>query len=636
MASSLLSFIFLIPSLIHEANAAPRTDIIARSCTDTQVRNMTEYMESYQEILVSMTDEMPRNKFAFKEAGEAPDRMFLLAECMDDLSGEECDICFTQINTLLSGCFPSTGGRIYLDGCFIRAENYNFFRETISTDDDMKRCGNTIDSRHQFGDTAMEVISKLIQQAPGNRGYAEYHNKSDDVSVYGMATCWKTLDHDLCAVCLNNASKSAISCLPSTEGRVLNSGCFLRYSDYEFANDPKKHKDKDDIYRYVSYVLASVAICTLAIAIGFFVGILAYTRHNHPNNSLGMNMESSVYMRSMQFLQFKYLTLQKATEQFNEAHKLGQGGFGEVFKGTLPDGREIAIKRLYISGKCGSEEVLNELDIISRAQHRNLVRFLGCCFTNIDSFLVYEYLPHRSLDYILFDPEKKKELDWKKRLAIIIGTAEGLEYLHKDCQVRIVHRDIKASNILLDIRYKPKIADFGLARFYSCNKTPVSTAIAGTLGYMAPEYLAQGRLTEKVDVYSYGVLVLEIVSGEQNNKFSSKESLDTLVTAAWKHFQSNTVSEIIDESMDIADLEEIKRVVQVGLLCTQEFPCGRPSMTMIVQMLRQKDVELPTPNKPPFTDESMEVSYPLGCSQHPSNISDLCISPNSDDIEPAR
>ncbi|KAL2510408.1 Cysteine-rich receptor-like protein kinase 2 [Forsythia ovata] len=208
------------------------------------------------------------------------------------------------------------------------------------------------------------------------------------------------------------------------------------------------------------------------------------------------------------------------------------------------------------------------------------------------------------------DTSKGKALNWEKRFEIIIGTAEGLEYLHENTKTRIIHRDIKASNILLDSRLRAKIADFGLARSFQEDKSHISTAIAGTLGYMAPEYLSHGQLTEKADVYSFGVLLLEIVTGRQNNRSKASEYSDSLVTTAWKHFQQRTVGELFDQNLKLHNVKnEILRVVHVGLLCTQEIPSLRPSMSKALQMLVKKEEYLPAPTNPPFMDEkTMELN----------------------------
>ncbi|KAG8637819.1 hypothetical protein MANES_15G166600v8 [Manihot esculenta] len=439
---------------------------------------------------------------------------------------------------------------------------------------------------------------------PVGRGFAVKHEISRGVTAYGMASCWKILDKDLCYTCLSNAASSALSCLPSTEARVLNTGCFLRYADFSFANESTS-EIREKIFSFITFVICVVTICLSAIGIGVCVGKHTYKRKNSKKKLKGM--DDLLLDEGLPFLQFKYETIKKATENFEEVRRLGEGGFGEVYKGALGDGREIAIKRLYASKESQIREICNEVDIISRAQHKNVVRLLGCCFTSADSFLVYEYMANRSLDLMLFDPAKKNELTWKKRLLIITGTAEGLEYLHTDCQVRIIHRDIKASNILLDLKHKPKISDFGLARFYSCDHSLFNTAVAGTLGYMAPEYIAKGRLTEKFDVYSFGILVIEIVTGIENNKHQSEDAYETLIAHVWRCFQSNTISEIVDKNMEIEDMNEIERVIQIGLLCTQESPNSRPTMTKVVQMLREKDLELPQPSMPPFIDEHMEL-----------------------------
>ncbi|XP_021800960.1 cysteine-rich receptor-like protein kinase 2, partial [Prunus avium] len=225
-------------------------------------------------------------------------------------------------------------------------------------------------------------------------------------------------------------------------------------------------------------------------------------------------------------------------------------------------------------------------------------RLLGCSCAGPESLLVYEYLPNRSLDRFIFDQESGKTLNWDKRYEIIVGTAEGLVHLHDNSKTRIIHRDIKASNILLDSRLRAKIADFGLARSFEEDKSHISTAIAGTLGYMAPEYLAHGQLTEKVDVYSFGVLILEIVTGRQNNRSKSAEYSDSIVTITWKHFQAGATEELYDSNLMLQNCnddvkDEILRVVQIGLLCTQESPSLRPKMSKALQMLTKKEQPLP-------------------------------------------
>ncbi|KAL2500071.1 Cysteine-rich receptor-like protein kinase 42 [Abeliophyllum distichum] len=507
----------------------PRTELVSKKCGRHHAQNVSQFNENYSKVIASMQKSMRENKFAIGEEGKTPNRVYVLAQCMEDLSKDDCEICFDSIKTQIPGCFPHRSARVYYDGCFLRVENYSFFQESSSQDYDITRCSDAQNVQdNNFDLLVKQLITELKTEAPENRGYAEGQVTFYVLTVYGMANCWRTLDKMLCANCLANASNEILRCLPSLEARALHAGCYLRYSDSEFVNKPESSANRDAILLYLSIVFGTVGVCILAIVVGYFVGASIHQRRiNRQTKQKRLEFDSDITKRS---LHFKYSTLEKATNNFNEAVKIGQGGSGEVFKGTLPDGREIAIKRLFLTGKLQNQEVCNEIDIIGQAQHPNLVRFLGCCFTNDDSFLVYEFLANRSLDLILFDEEKKKELTWKKRLVIIIGTAEGLEYLHRDCQVRIIHRDIKASNILLDMKHRPKIADFGIARLNSNDEGVGRSAIAGTFGYMAPEYLAQGRLTDKVDVYSYGVLVLEIIRGEQSNKFQFNDSLDTLVT----------------------------------------------------------------------------------------------------------
>ncbi|KAK8274792.1 hypothetical protein V6Z11_D10G095500 [Gossypium hirsutum] len=611
MAGAALLIIFSLIVVSVRSYADTRLDLVARSCEMTTVQNKDDYLKNYESILQKMEPEMYRNKFAFNEAGKPPDKIYVLSQCMNDLSSVECAQCFARISNILPACFPTTGGRVYLDGCFIRANNYSFYRE-VTANGDINRCSDDIDTDEDFKMVLRDMLPRMVHKAPDKKGFALFQESRNGTTVHGMAQCWKILDKEMCSSCLADAVDLVFRCVPSKEGRALNAGCFLRYSTYDFGHDTNAGAVRYAIISFIIYIFLTAVVCTLAVAIGLRLGKMAYKQMNPRREWKGKEVDLAALDQAMKFLQFKFSTLEKATDCFNEANKLGSGGYGEVFKGTLPDGREIAVKRLYVNGRNRSREIYNEMDVISKAQHKNLVRCLGGCFTIIENFLVYEYLANKSLDSILFDPEKKKELDWGKRQKIIMGTAEGLEYLHKGCEVRIIHRDIKASNILLDIKFRPKIADFGLARLCSRDSDRISlvnNSVAGTFGYMAPEYIAKGRLTEKVDVYSFGVLMLEIISGVKNTKIESDNYFETLVTDAWRHFQSNTTTKIIEESLNPEDqIEEIKRQIQLGLLCTQAEPTLRPNMSKVLQILRHKDMDLPSPTKPPFLDESLILS----------------------------
>ncbi|XP_010528243.1 PREDICTED: putative cysteine-rich receptor-like protein kinase 43 isoform X2 [Tarenaya hassleriana] len=594
----ILIVVLLTLSTMANSTRISRLDVISWGCNKDNVSDGAAYLRSYQGNLEKIRNHMKKLKFGRHEHGDPPQRMYVLSQCMGDLTLEECGVCWSRAADLLSQCFPATGGRFYLDGCFIRAENYSFYDEAI-THYDSKVCSSGNESTAQFGNLVKQVIKDIEYRAPYIQGFAvsqkgDHHHH---LTAYGLGICWQTLDEDLCKLCLSDGALSVAGCLPSKEGFALNAGCYLRYSDYAFYSERGSIRSLGATRAFVIYILFIVIVGALALTTGYWCGKCIYVLTS--GGKKRREKESRAVCNDSKFMRFKYSTLQKATSNFNETCRLGIGGYGEVFKGTLPDGREIAIKRMHISGNKPQEEIHNEIDVISKCEHKNLVRLLGCCFTNMNSFMVYEFLANTSLNHFLFHPEKKKELDWKKRLAIILGTAEGLEHLH---ECRIIHRDIKASNILLDLRYKPKISDFGLAQFYpDSNKNIPPSPIAGTLGYMAPEYISDGRLTSKIDVYSFGVLVLEIACGVPNNRFRSDNSLETLVTRVWQCFSSDKVEEMIDKDMD--NVDEVKRVIQIGLLCTQESPHLRPWMSKVIQMLKDTGIELPSPTKPPFMDK---------------------------------
>nr|XP_027186814.1 probable LRR receptor-like serine/threonine-protein kinase At1g56130 isoform X3 [Cicer arietinum] len=288
---------------------------------------------------------------------------------------------------------------------------------------------------------------------------------------------------------------------------------------------------------------------------------------------------------------FSYNELKNATSDFNRDNKLGEGGFGPVYKGTLNDGRVVAVKQLSIGSHQGKSQFIAEIATISAVQHRNLVKLYGCCIEGSKRLLVYEYLENKSLDQALFG--NILFLNWSTRYDICMGVARGLTYLHEESRLRIVHRDVKASNILLDYELVPKISDFGLAKLYDDKKTHISTRVAGTIGYLAPEYAMRGHLTEKADVFSFGVVTLELVSGRPNSDSSLEGEKIYLLEWAWQLHEKNRINDLVDPKLSEYNKEEVERLVGIALLCTQTSPTLRPSMSRVVAML-SGDIEVST------------------------------------------
>ncbi|XP_049353214.1 G-type lectin S-receptor-like serine/threonine-protein kinase At4g03230 [Solanum verrucosum] len=291
-----------------------------------------------------------------------------------------------------------------------------------------------------------------------------------------------------------------------------------------------------------------------------------------------------------------------ATDDFSDVNKLGQGGFGPVYKGIFSDGQEIAVKRLSTQSRQGIEEFRNEVILISKLQHRNLVRLLGYCITGYEQILLYEYMSNKSLDTFIFDPTLSKSLKWKKRFEIILGISRGLLYLHEDSRLRIIHRDLKTSNILLDQEMNPKISDFGLARIVEEHTTEANTnKVVGTCGYMSPEYALEGVFSIKSDVFSLGVVILEIITGRRNTGFYQSKEASNLLVHAWNYWKEKRALHLLDHSLlESCNPKEAMTCINVGLLCVQEDPGDRPSMSNVVMMLRSDSTSLPKPNQPAF------------------------------------
>ncbi|KAK7290953.1 hypothetical protein RIF29_05762 [Crotalaria pallida] len=299
---------------------------------------------------------------------------------------------------------------------------------------------------------------------------------------------------------------------------------------------------------------------------------------------------------------FDFESILKATDNFSDARKLGQGGYGPVYKGELEDGQLIAVKRLSSVSSQGLREFKNEVILIAKLQHRNLVRLRGYCIKVNEKILLYEYMPNKSLDSFLFDRTRCALLDWQKRFDIILGVARGLLYLHQDSRLRVIHRDLKTSNILLDEEMQPKISDFGLARIVGGKETEANTErVAGTYGYMSPEYALDGHFSTKSDIFSFGVVLLEIISGKKNTGFYHSEQEASLLGYAWGLWTENKLLDLMALSLhETCDVNQFTRCAHIGLLCVQDDPSDRPSMSNVVTMLDSETATLPTPKQPTF------------------------------------
>ncbi|KAM7251179.1 hypothetical protein ACFE04_023062 [Oxalis oulophora] len=543
--------------------ADPRAQTINYTCSTQLEHNGTIYVANFVSSMENISDQIQTKGYGLAVNGTGPDASYGFTQCYGDLSSVDCVLCFAEARTIFPQCYPYNGGRIFLDGCFMRSENYSFFQEYKSSLD-RSVCGNKTRQDTEYRTAAKEAVLRAVDLAVlsedfYSRAKEKVQGKSGG-SVYVLANCWETLNTNTCRSCLQSASSSMLKCLPNSEARALNTGCFMRYSDTDFLNNKSGNGlSKETIIIIVLSVISSVVVLAVITTIGVYVWKYRYVQKKRRGSDDARKMAKTLNDSS---LNFKYSVIEKATDKFNEDNKLGQGGFGTVYKGVLSDGREIAVKRLFFNNRHRAADFYNEVNIISSVDHKNLVRLLGCSCSGPESLLVYEYLQNKSLDQFIFE-----------------------------------------------------------------DRSHVSTAIAGTLGYMAPEYIAHGQLSEKADVYSFGVLIMEIITGKQNNRMKTLEYSDSLITNVWKHFLSETMEELFDPNLMLHEYrnrhiqDELWRVVHIGLLCTQESASLRPTMSKALQMLTKKDEPLPDPTNPPFIDErtmgldtSEDPGYPLNAN----------------------
>ncbi|XP_057961386.1 cysteine-rich receptor-like protein kinase 44 isoform X2 [Malania oleifera] len=539
--------------------------------------------------------------FYSADAGQDPDKTYALALCRGDISSEDCRNCVNVASQIIINNCTNQKEAITWSGegplCVVRGSDGKIFGSVATTPTRaFYNVGNiptgSEDKFHEIWDNLTDSLvigasmgSKELKFATGEAKVSDFFER-----IYALMQCTPDLLQMDCSDCLRQAVIYYRGCCrsniapparflpppPSTNSTVTTNG--------------KGSSISRTVVIIVSTAIASGLIALASIAFALF-------QMRKPKE----NVEDEDAVESSDSLKFSLCTVRTATNDFSDANKLGQGGFGSVYKGKLSNGQDIAVKRLAQHSARGEQEFKNEVVLLARLQHRNLVRLLGFCFEGRERLLIYEYMPNGSLDHFIFDPAKCRQLNWERRYTIICGIAQGILYLHEDSPLRIIHHDLKAGNVLLDGGMNPKIADFGMARLFLVGVSKGNTKrIAGTFGYMPPEYLKYGQFSMKTDVFSFGVLILEIISGKNNSSFHNSEHVEHMLNYVWKNWREGTFSNIEDKAMPKGSTSEVLRCIHIGLLCVQENAARRPTMASVVLMLNSHSTSLPAPSKPAF------------------------------------
>ncbi|KAM1417830.1 hypothetical protein PS1_021545 [Malus domestica] len=628
MTTLLLIFsIFTLPSFLTNTEAVYLSHICPNTTTFTP--NST-FQSNLNRLLSNLSSNANRSTGFYNVTVQTTNNaVYGLFLCRGDVVGTDaCETCVATATTEApQRCPVEKQVVIWYDDCMLRYSNVSFF--STVTESPRWYMWNTqiATDPTRFNQVMAASVNQAASEAVGDADKfgTNQANVSGLISVYSLGQCTQDLSATDCNRCLRGTIALLPSCCNGALGaRVLYPSCNVRYEVYPFYAQnatsapepapgpppplPPPTKGKSKIpTRTIVAIVVPISVSVLL----FVVGYCCITRRARKkyNQAAADEPSGENDITTVESLQFDFATIQAATSNFSDDHKLGEGGFGQVYKGTLSNGQEVAVKRLSRNSGQGTEEFKNEMVLVAKLQHRNLVRLLGFCLEGEEKILVYEYVLNKSLDCFLFDPEKQGQLDWSRRYKIISGIARGIMYLHEDSRLRIIHRDLKASNILLDGEMHPKISDFGMARIFGVDQTQANTnRIVGTYGYMSPEYAMHGHFSVKSDLYSFGVLVLEIISGKKNSNFFQTDAAEDLASHAWKLWRDGTSLELLDQCLrDSYSRTEVIRCIHIGLLCVQEDPADRPTMQSVVLMLNSYSVSLPLPKQPAFFLQSRTV-----------------------------
>ncbi|KAJ0232876.1 Gnk2-homologous domain-containing protein [Hirschfeldia incana] len=632
------------------------SSVSAQTClTNGIFRSNGTYVANRQLILSSLPFNVTDQEGFFYNSliGQEPNRVYVRGMCIPGSTSEDCFDCIkTASDGLIQSCTNHTEAYWWRGEptlCLVHYSNTSISssanlnpRVTLTNTGDLKT--NLTEFTKIWEDLVVRMIdiASTTKNTPSSsNNYYTANSAAIETfqDIYALMQCTPDLSSGDCEYCLRQSASEYQTCCGQKQGGVvMGRSCFFRWDLYIYSkasfenitvasspppvNVPQPAGDGDN--RTVNEksgkgisagTVAAVTVPTV-VTILIIVLVLCFILCRRRKSYQRAEIESDSDISTENSSQYDLKTIEAATNKFSSTNKLGEGGFGEVYKGKLPNGTEVAVKRLSKNSGQGTREFRNEAVLVSKLQHRNLVRLLGFCMEGEEKILIYEFVPNKSLDYFLFDPEKQSQLDWTRRYKIIGGIARGILYLHQDSQLTIIHRDLKASNILLDVNMNPKISDFGLSTIFGMEQTQGNThRVAGTYAYMSPEYAMHGQYSMKSDIYSFGVLVLEIISGKKNSgvyKMDETSTCGNLVTYAWRLWRKGSPLELVNPAIRRNyQHNEVTRCIHIALLCVQDNPEDRPMLSTIILMLTSNTITLPVAQLPAFFTRSMHRLDPL-------------------------